>query len=140
MKRFYFIIKSQSYTIVIMFYILLGIIFNFLSVCLGAFGAHFLKKRLTEYEFTIFHTGVEYQIFHGLALILIGILYTQSDLPKPDLKIAALCAVFGIVLFSGSLYGLALTKIKWLGAITPIGGLLFLASWFMLGLAVYKNL
>lgn len=123
-----------------MFYILTGIVFNFLSVCLGAFGAHFLKKRLTEYEFTIFHTGVEYQIFHGLALILIGILSLQTNSPKAELKIAALCATFGIILFSGSLYGLALIKAKWLGAITPIGGLLFLASWFMLGLAVYKNL
>jgi uncharacterized membrane protein YgdD (TMEM256/DUF423 family) len=98
----------------------------FLDVALGAFGAHALKNRLTPEMLTVFETGVRYQAYHALALLLL------AALRGPDK--AAWCFVGGIVLFSGSLYALALTGVRWLGAITPIGGVLFLVGWVLFAL------
>ncbi|MBI5246104.1 MAG: DUF423 domain-containing protein [Elusimicrobia bacterium] len=95
----------------------------FLAVGLGAFGAHALKTRLTPEMLAIFETGVKYQVYHALALLLLAALRGPSK--------AAWCFSAGIVLFSGSLYILAFTGIRKFGAITPIGGLLFLAGWLI---------
>lgn len=102
----------------------LGAGFMFLAVVLGAFGAHALKNRLTPDMLAVFETGVKYQIYHALALLLLAALRGPNK--------AAWCFSAGIVIFSGSLYILALTGVRKWGAVTPIGGLLFLAGWLIL--------
>jgi uncharacterized membrane protein YgdD (TMEM256/DUF423 family) len=101
----------------------LGAGFMFLAVGLGAFGAHALKTRLSPEMLAIFETGVKYQVYHALALLLLAAVRGPSK--------AGWCFTAGIVLFSGSLYVLALTGVKKWGAVTPIGGLLFLAGWLL---------
>lgn len=103
-----------------------GAVGMFLAVALGAFAAHGLKARLSPDMLTIWETGVRYQVYHALALLLLG------ASRGPDR--AGWCFLGGIVIFSGSLYLLALTGEKRLGAITPIGGLLFLAGWLLFAL------
>ena len=98
------------------------------GIALGAFGAHGLKNWLSPEWLAVYHTGVSYQIWHALGLIAIALLQQ----PQPDsssLAWASRLMLAGIVLFSGSLYLLALLNLKWLGMITPIGGLCFLAAW-----------
>jgi len=105
-------------------------IFGFLSVGLGAFGAHSLKNILDEYGKSIYEKAVLYQMFHTLALFLVGVL---SYLFKETSFLLAGWGFFiGILLFSGSLYVLAITGVKWLGVITPIGGVAFLFGWLCL--------
>ncbi|HEX4666609.1 MAG TPA: DUF423 domain-containing protein [Chthoniobacterales bacterium] len=100
--------------------------FCFLAVALGAFGAHALKGTLENHHMTeVWKTAVLYHFVHALALLILAVLPTVS-------RAAASLFVAGIVIFSGSLYLLALTNVKWLGAITPLGGLCFLAGWFCL--------
>lgn len=118
-------------------FIILGGSFAFLSVVLGAFGAHGLKNKLTKDMLDIFQTGVHYQMVHALGLIGVGILLYMFS-PSPSLHWSGWAMVFGIVIFSGSLYVLSLSGIKWLGAITPIGGILFLVGWLMLVFAAFK--
>lgn len=98
----------------------------FLGVLMGAFGAHALEHRLSVEAQGWWQTAVHYQMIHGLALLALG----ASRISGIDRAINAL--VLGIVIFSGSLYALALTNIHWLGAITPIGGLLMMVGWLML--------
>ena len=131
------------------FCLMVGAICALLAVVFGAMGAHALKSHISIDMLTVFETGVRYQMYHGLALLLTGILMrmnyiTESvkDLPAQDFKayrMAARLFLIGIVLFSGSLYALALTGIKILGAITPLGGLAFIAAWCYLILAI-KNM
>lgn len=111
---------------------------GFLSVTLGAFAAHGLKARLDESLLTTFQTGVQYHMYHSLALIGIAALslYFPAD---SNLKLSGNLFLAGIVLFSGSLYLLALSGVRWLGAITPIGGLFFLAGWAMLAWFALKT-
>lgn len=104
-----------------------GAFMAFLAVALGAFAAHGLKQSLGEYELSIFRTGVDYHMMHALGLVLIGILMRSADAGM--LGTAAVLMFVGILLFSGSLYILSISGIKWLGAITPLGGLCFLAAW-----------
>ncbi len=100
---------------------------GFLSVCLGAFAAHGLKHHIAAESLTIWQTGVQYQMYHALALLTIGLLYeTQTS---KALKISGLAFILGSFLFSGSLYTLALGAPKALGVITPLGGLIFLVGW-----------
>ena len=115
--------------------LLLGSFFAFLTVVLGAFGAHALKEQLSEYGKTIYEKGILYQMFHSLAIFMVAILNQNSE--SIDYFISIWCFATGIILFSGSLYILALTQIKWLGAITPIGGLLFIIGW---GIIFFKTL
>ena len=115
--------------------LIVGGFFGFLSVALGAFAAHALKARLNEYSLGVFRTGVEYQFFHALALILVGILAEKY----PQLTMTAISFTAGIVIFSGSLYALALSNIKVFGAITPIGGVLFLVGWGLFINSFLKN-
>ena len=114
-------------------FLLLGAVAAFLAVALGAFGAHGLRGRLTPEMLAVFQTGVQYHMAHALALILVaGIMGRMSGWL---IQTAGWCFVAGIVFFSGSLYLLAVTGITVLGAITPIGGLLFLAGWACLAFA-----
>ncbi|MCH7320508.1 DUF423 domain-containing protein [Solibacillus sp. MA9] len=120
--------------------IISGAIHGFLAVALGAFAAHGLKDILDDYGTGIWDTAVQYQMFHATALILVGILMARSIIGEvKQLKIAMICFNFGILIFSGSLMVLALTGIKVLGAITPIGGVLFLVGWVMVIMATLKR-
>jgi len=108
-----------------------------LAVALGAFGAHGLKSQLSTDMLQTFKTGVDYHFYHALGLLLIGILAVSY--PSELVKWSAILLTAGIVLFSGSLYALAISGIKWLGAITPLGGLSFIAGWMLLFFAVWKR-
>lgn len=108
--------------------IISGAIQGFLAVALGAFGAHALEDILTSYGEGIWDTAVQYQMFHAAGLLVVGILAHLLGMSKA-LKVATWCMNLGVVFFSGSLYALALTEIGPLGAITPIGGVLFLTAW-----------
>ncbi len=117
--------------------LLLGSMFSFLSVAFGAFGAHALKDFLVQTQrLPVYEKAVQYQFYHALALILVGIMGVQF----PQLKTGtiAICMVLGILIFSGSLYALCLTQIRWMGAITPLGGISFLIGWFLLAWNVWK--
>lgn len=117
--------------------IISGAIHGFLAVALGAFGAHALEGVLTTYGEGIWDTAVQYQMFHAAGLLVVGILAHIVG-AKKSLKVATWCMNLGIVFFSGSLFALALTEIGPLGAITPIGGVLFLTGWVSIIIAV-KN-
>jgi uncharacterized membrane protein YgdD (TMEM256/DUF423 family) len=114
-----------------------GAIYGFLGIALGAFGAHGLRERLTPDLLAVWKTAVEYQFYHALALLLVGLLASQR--PSIALTNAGICFALGVLIFSGSLYTLALSGQRWLGAITPIGGLLFLAGWALLFWAALKR-
>jgi len=116
--------------------ILLGSGFCGLSVVIGAFVAHALKGKLSDYGVLIFDKALFYHVFHALAILFISILeYNISEL---SLNGCILLFSFGIILFSGSLYILAITEMKWLGMITPIGGIMFILGWCLLFLKVLK--
>jgi len=114
-----------------------GAIFMALSVLLGAFGAHALKTRLTPDMILVYKIGVEYQFYHSLGLLFAGIIGFQIE-SKWVGRSAMLLGV-GIILFSGSLYLIALSGIKAIGAITPIGGLSFIAGWICLAIGILKK-
>src|SRR5438045_583757 len=108
--------------------LILASLFLFVAVAAGAFGAHALRAKLAPDLLTVYQTAVQYHFWHALALFGIGMLLMQ----KPDsggLVIVAWLLVAGLVLFSGSLYALALSGIRGFGAVTPIGGIAFLAAW-----------
>ena len=108
----------------------LGGIFAFLAVALGAFGAHLLRDQLGAALSQTFETGVRYQMFHALALILVDVMRGRTtNGGHSALGIAGVLFAAGIVLFSGSLYAMALTGARGFGAITPLGGLAFLVGW-----------
>lgn len=104
---------------------------GFLSVALGAFGAHGLKDKLSPEMMEIFQKGVQYQFYHTFALLAVAILWKLF--PEANLfNTSAWLFIAGIIIFSGSLYVLSLSGVRWLGAITPVGGLCFLAGWLLL--------
>jgi len=112
-------------------------IFGFLSVALGAFGAHSLKNILDEYGKAIYEKAVIYQMFHASALFAVGLL--QHLVKDSSFSLAGWGFFVGVVLFSGSLYLLAITGMKWLGAITPIGGVAFLFGWIWFSISIIKT-
>lgn len=114
----------------------LGAVSGFLAVAAGAFGAHALKARLTPDLLAIFETGARYQLIHALALGLVA--WAASRWPVTAPVVAGWALVAGTVLFSGSLYVLALTGQRWLGAITPLGGVAFLVGWGALAWAAWR--
>lgn len=116
--------------------LLLVALFGFTGVGLGAFAAHGLKGQLSAEYLAVFQTGVHYQMLHALALLGLAALWQR--LGGRLLTAAGVCFCVGILLFSGSLYALTLTGISALGMITPVGGLMFLAGWFCLGLAAWR--
>lgn len=103
------------------------------AVAAGAFGAHALKSRLEPSDLAAFEVGVRYQMYHALALLVVAFLRGQR--PSAAMSTAAWCMLIGIVLFSGSLHGLSLLKWKWLGPVTPIGGLFMMIGWAALMVA-----
>lgn len=126
-------------------YLATGIFFAALAVALGAFGAHGLQKLTDDAKILSgYHTAVQYQMWHALALIITGILYL-SDISRKQLHWAAGCFTGGIILFSGSLYLLTFLKMnesgltKVTGPFTPLGGVFFIAGWLLLLIAVLKK-
>lgn len=117
--------------------LLLGAVYGFAGVAAGAFGAHALKARLTPDMLAVWRTAVEYQFWHALALLAVGVLARSQ--PAPALTAAGVCFALGVLVFSGSLYALSLSGIRGLGAITPLGGLLLLAGWAALIYALVKS-
>ena len=107
-----------------------------LGVILGAFGAHGLRERLTPEMLVVFETGVRYHLIHGLGLLAIA--WAVSRWPDTYVNIAGYLFVAGIFIFSGSLYVLAITGIRWLGAITPIGGVCLIVGWGLLAVGVLR--
>ena len=119
------------------FLLISGAIFALLAVVLGAFGAHALKKSISAEMLNVYQTGVLYQFYHALALILIGtLIYSHGG--NHLLTVSGSIMLAGIVLFSGSLYLLSTVGFKTVGIVTPIGGLLFIISWIIFIIAIYK--
>ena len=115
----------------------LGSGFAFLGVAAGAFGAHALRGMLSDDALSIFETAARYQIYHALALLIVGLLVSRNAIGL--IPMAGWLFTAGIILFSGSLYLLAITDVKWLGAITPLGGLCFLAGWAALIIGAWRG-
>src|SRR5882762_2469024 len=107
-----------------------GALSGFLAVLVGAFGAHTLRARLSPELLQAFETGARYQMFHALALLYIGMVAERE--PRSRLRAAGWLFVTGTLLFSGSLYALALSGMRFFGAITPLGGVCFLLGWLAL--------
>lgn len=118
--------------------LLLGGIMMFLAVALGAFGAHALKEKLSDDKMKVYQTGIQYHLIHGIGLLLLGVLAGQMN-GSSQVILAGWFLFAGIILFSGSLYALSLSGIRKLGAITPLGGLAWLAGWAILIAAVVQN-
>lgn len=119
-------------------FIIVGAIFGFLGVALGAFGAHGLKQMVGTEQLAVWQTGVQYQMYHSLALLSVPLL--ALSLVHPGIAHwAGWAFVLGVLLFSGSLYAIVLLGVKTLGLITPIGGLFFLAGWLLLLVAAIKK-
>ena len=112
-------------------FLLVGAAYGFLGVAFGAFGAHALKDRLSPEMLAVFETGVRYQMYHAFAILLVAAAMGHFGEARL-LPIAGWLFAAGVLLFSGSLYALTLTDVRMFGAVTPIGGLLFLAGWFCL--------
>lgn len=117
--------------------VIVGALNMFVAVCCGAFGAHGLKAMLSDEMLAIWHTAVTYQVMHALGMIAVALLLPKFG--RSALRWAGLLMLAGIVIFSGSLYLLALTGTRILGAITPIGGAAFLAAWLLVAWAAYKG-
>jgi len=115
----------------------LAALLMFVAVAAGAFGAHALKGRLTPELSATWETAVQYHAWHALGLAVVGLLTIQVP-GRVGLALAGWLFVAGIVLFSGSLYAMALTGARWLGAVTPIGGVAFLAGWLSLAWAASR--
>jgi uncharacterized membrane protein YgdD (TMEM256/DUF423 family) len=115
----------------------LGAVMSGIAVAAGAFGAHALRARLEPADLQVFETAARYQMYHGLALIAAG--WVAERWPGPLASAAGWCFVIGILLFSGSLYALTLSGARILGAITPLGGLAFLAGWACLAMAALRG-
>ncbi len=114
----------------------LGSLFAFLAVALGAFGAHSLQGTFASGMADVYETGVRYQFYHALGLFAVA--FAISRWKDAPVSLAGWLFVVGIILFSGSLYLLSTTGLRWLGAITPLGGLAFLAGWAILGWTVLR--
>lgn len=117
--------------------LVVGALLAMSSVILGAFGAHGLKNVLSVTSLNTFEIGVRYQMYHGLAILLLPALTPYTD--KRWIYRVATSFIIGCILFSGSLYALATTGLKWLGPITPLGGLFFIAGWAMLAFALFRG-
>ena len=117
----------------------LGAVLMALAVVLGAFGAHGLEGKITPERMEVFRTGVQYHLIHALGLVAIGVLAAQRGVWSGSLGSAYGLLAIGILLFSGSLYVLALGGPRWLGPVTPIGGLCFIVGWLMLAWVVGRS-
>ena len=121
-----------------MMFVFLGALNMAIAVMLGAFGAHGLKNKVTAEQLAWWHTGVEYHVYHALALLILGTLIAaQPQLAIP--KGSAWALQIGIVIFSGSLYAMTLGAPRWFGAITPIGGTAFIVGWLWLAYSAWHK-
>lgn len=120
------------------FFLMIAAVSGFFAVVIGAFAAHGLKQILAPAAIEIVKTGVQYQMYHALALLLIA-LWLSHKPATLGLKAGGLAFILGSLLFSGSLYALALGAPRWLGPITPLGGLCFLIGWLLLLVAAWRN-
>lgn len=118
-------------------YAALGCVLAGVAVALGAFAAHALKAQLPAYELSIVEKGVQYQFWHALALLALG--FWHQHQPQRLLLVACGFIAFGILCFSGSLYGLALTDWRWLWPVTPLGGTSFLIGWCLAAVALGRK-
>ena len=118
-------------------FLILGSINAATAVSMGAFGAYFLKTKIPEEMLSVFQTAVQYHFYHSLGLMIIGVL-TISIKPEKYLGIAGWMMFIGIILFSGSLYILSTTATRWVGIITPFGGIAFIVSWVFIAITVWK--
>lgn len=118
-------------------WLVIGSISGFFAVAMGAFAAHGLSEKLEPRMLEVFKTGAQYQMYHALALVLFGLFVAQNS-GESQAQAAGWCFVIGTVLFSGSLYALAMSGVRWLGAITPLGGVLFLAGWLMFAVSAWQ--
>ena len=115
---------------------ILGGCSGFIAVAAGAFGAHALRQRLSPDMLSVFETGARYQMYHALALLAAA--WAAAHWPGPSMTFAGWCFVAGTILFSGSLYTLALTGMGWMGAVTPLGGMAFLLGWLFFAWGAWK--
>ena len=118
-------------------WLMAGAILGATSVMVGAFGAHGLKNKVPADLLAVFETGAKYQMYHALALVLVGVLWARYA--GTSLSLAGWSFLFGTLVFSGSLYVLTLTGLRWLGAITPIGGVALILGWIALAVAVSSS-
>lgn len=119
------------------FFFAIGALFAFVGVAAGAFGAHGLKSRISADMLAVFEVGVRYQMYHAFALFVVA--WACTRWPVTLVNTAGVLFIVGTVIFSGSLYVLSLSGIKWLGAITPLGGLALLAGWACLFWVAFKS-
>ena len=110
-----------------------------LAVIIGAFGAHGLRDRLDAYSLGVYEKAVFYHFIHALGMLGVGLLHRAQALSTRDANVAGVLLGAGILLFSGSLYALALSGVKTLGIVTPFGGLAFIAAWVWLAIALYRH-
>lgn len=115
----------------------LGGVFGGLAVIAGAFGAHALRGRLSFELLAAFETGARYQMYHALALLLVALMVERR--PSPTLQAGGWCLAGGTVVFSGSLYLLALTGAGWWGAVTPLGGIALIIGWGLVAYGLWRN-
>jgi len=120
------------------FFLAIAAILGGISVAAGAFGSHALRGQLSERAIEIFETGARYQMYHALALLAVAILLSQAKLVPVTLPLAGFAFIAGVLVFSGSLYALSISGIKWLGAIAPFGGACFILGWVCLAIAAFK--
>ncbi|WP_353930601.1 DUF423 domain-containing protein [Okeanomitos corallinicola TIOX110] len=115
-------------------FLTIAAIFGGLSVAGGAFGAHALREKVSERMLEIFDTGARYQMYHALALLLVGVLMSRLENPPITLLVSGWLFIIGVVIFSGSLYAITFSGIKSLGAIAPLGGIALMAGWVALAI------
>jgi uncharacterized membrane protein YgdD (TMEM256/DUF423 family) len=120
-------------------FITLASLSGMLAVMLGAFGAHALKDKLDDYALGVFETAVQYHFYHSFALLAVGVI-AISQPQTVMLKSSGWLFMLGILIFSGSLYLLSFTGVRWLGAVTPLGGLAFIGGWACLAATGWKLL
>lgn len=118
-------------------WLMLGSLMGLLAVVAGTFAAHGLDQRLSPQMLEVFETGVRYHMYHALAMLIAAVVYSQNTSRLP--AVAAGFFLAGIVLFSGSLYLLAVTQARWLGMIAPVGGTAFLVGWVTLGMTSFSR-
>ena len=114
-----------------------GSVSAFVAVLAGAFGAHALRQRLPSDLLAVFETAARYQMYHALALLFVA--WAATHWPAAPVRVAGMLFIGGTVLFSGSLYLLALSGARWWGAVTPVGGVLLLAAWLALAIGIWRR-
>ena len=119
-------------------FLTIAALFGGLAVAGGAFASHALRDKLSDRALEIFEVGIRYQMYHALALILVALLLSRAEAGQLLLTIAGYAFIAGVLIFSGSLYALSFSGIKWLGAITPLGGAAFLIGWGCLAIASWS--